>query len=563
MPDLRESPTRESSPENARAKLFAIEIAYAVGLLVLTFAAYFPALSGDYIWTDWQNLGAGKGAATLAELGRYWTSSETEQYFPLTYSSFWLERWAWGPLPMATHAINVAFHFLNACLLARVLRRLNIPGAWLAAAVFALHPVHVESVAWMIERKNVMSGFFFLLALLFFLRSDSHSSERAYRCSIVSFALALFSKTSTVILPAALILSRIYLRRSWSFRDLTRLAPYVALSGLMSLVAVSYDHKKNPFLESVLESSFVDRLVVASFNLWFYLGKLIAPMDLAFVYEQWDINFESALVYLPTLSVLAAGAALWTFRCGGSRGPLLAFTFYMAGLFPVLGFFPFYYMLLSPAADRFQYLPSMALIALFAAACSSWPWRGARLSGRSAAIVKSSCVVGLIALLGVLTWQQCHIYEDNYSIWQDTLRKSPNARSVHRLFGQAAAVRGDIKVAKSHYRDEIKLHPEERKAYYGLAGLLKANGQLRAAEKTYIAAVRANPRFSGPRLRLGEFYEMSGRVAKAVEIYRQALEVEFLREPFKAQRRLAYALQILGSDMDAKKHQRKGIKKRR
>lgn len=536
---------------------FGLGHAAGAALLLAVLAAYVPAMSGEYIWTDTGNVSGRPELGSWNELWRIWTGHDTEQYFPLTYTSFWLERHVWGLRPLASHLVNLALHILNAFLFAQCLRRLRIPGAWLAAAIFALHPVHVESVAWIVERKNVLSGAFFLFALLSYIRFEQEHRAQAYYRSLVFFVLALLSKSSTVFMPVALILVRYYLNRTWSRRDLLRILPFLALSLLSIAVTMGYDELKNPYIERELRSGLGERLAVAGFSLWFYLGKLIVPTHLAIVYEKWRVGSSSILIYGPAVGAVVVVLVLWLMRRRLGRGPLCAALFFGAGIFPLLGIFSFYYLIMADVADHFQYLPSLGPIALFAGVAGHW--FVTRL-GKANRMTKAACcggALGILVVLWILTWRQCHLYKDNNTVWTDALRKSPNSWIVQGMFAKQLARRGEFDLARAHNRKEIELRPHGARGYVALARLEMRCGRMAEAESLCRSGIAAAPRFPGPYLLLADMCVQEKRLAEAIALYEEVLRLPVLPWPAAVHRRLANALRKDGQEDKAKEHLRK------
>lgn len=536
---------------------FGLGHAAGAVLLLGVLAAYVPAISGEYIWTDAANVRGRPELGSWNELWRIWTGSDTEQYFPLTFTSFWLERHVWGLQPMASHLVNLALHILNAFLFAQCLRMLRIPGAWFAAAIFALHPVHVESVAWIIERKNVLSGCFFLLALLSYIRFEQGTRAEAYCRSLVFFALALSSKSSTVFFPVAVIMVRFYLCRSWSRRDVVRITPFLVLALLSVAMTMGYDEVKNPYVERELRSGFAERSAVAGFSLWFYLGKLIVPTNLALVYEKWQIETRSILIYGPAIGAVVVAVVLWPMRHRLGRGPLFAVLFFGAGIFPLLGFFSFYYLIMADVADHFQYLPSLGPIALFAGVAGHWVATRRSKAGRIARLAGWGGAIGLLAILWILTWQQCHLYKDNYTIWSDALKKSPNSWVVHGMFANAVARRGQVDLARLHLQKEIQLRPKGARAYVVLARIELKHGRMEEAIALCRSGITAAPRFPGPYLLLADIYVLGGRLAEAIVLYEGVLRLPVLVRPATVHYRLAIALRKDGHEAKAQVHFRK------
>src|SRR6266508_668142 len=216
--------------------------AWILGLVLVlaTAVAYQQAWHAGYIWDDDVYVTGNKLLTVPDGLKRIWFSLDSpSQYFPLVYTTFRIERALWGLNPTGYHCVNILLHILNALLVWRLLYVLRVPGAWLAAAIFALHPVQVESVAWITERKNVLMGFFFLLTLLTwveFLDQQTRRRWRLYLLALVLYALALLSKTTACTLPVALLLILRLRKKSVTKGTLLQVVPFVVLGIAMGLL---------------------------------------------------------------------------------------------------------------------------------------------------------------------------------------------------------------------------------------------------------------------------------------------------------------------------------------
>jgi hypothetical protein len=342
----------------------------AAVIVLAVFAVYWPALAGQFLWDD--VLVVHRNPLVTGELSprAIWFHMD----FPLTYVAFWLEWLAWGNHPAGYHVVNVLLHAASALLLWRVLAQLRIPAAWLAAMFFAVHPLCVASVAWISELKNTLSLPFFLLSLLLYLRSDSNLRPSAfglristsYCLSLLAFALALLSKTSTVMLPMVLVACAWWQRGRITWRDGLRTSPYFVIALGFGLMSIWFQAHGAIAGATVQSEHFWGRLAGAGMALWFYLGKALLPLNLCMIYPRWQINAAAPGSYLPLLlwcGVLAAG---WQLRRTWGRHMLFGLGCFSVMLFPVLGFFDMYFLMLSRVSDHFVYLPLTALVALVA-----------------------------------------------------------------------------------------------------------------------------------------------------------------------------------------------------
>jgi Flp pilus assembly protein TadD len=334
------------------------------------FAVYWPALRGQFLWDDFLVVQRNPLVTGERGLGAIWFRMD----FPLTCVAFWLEWLAWGNHPAGYHLVNVLLHVTSAVLLWRLLTRLRIPWAWLAAMIFAVHPVCVGSVAWISELKNTLSLPFFLLGILWYLPLDSepHTSGLApracmrYWMSLGAFLLALLSKTSTVMLPLVLLGCAWWQRGRITRRDWLRTSPFFALALAFGLMSILFQAHGAISGATVQLESFWGRLAGAGMALWFYLGKALLPLNLSMIYPRWKIEAGAAWSYLPLLLWCGVLVVCWRFRRTWGRHLLFGLECFTVTLFPVLGFFDMYYLTLSRVADHFAYLPLTALAALVA-----------------------------------------------------------------------------------------------------------------------------------------------------------------------------------------------------
>ena len=329
--------------------------------------AYWPALAGGLLWDD-QGHVTRPELQSLAGLGRIWGEfGATQQYYPVLHSAFWIEHRLWGDTTLGYHVLNVLLHATAACQFLVLLRRLAVPGAALAAVLFALHPVCVESVAWISEQKNTLSLVFYLAAALVYLRFDTDRRPRDYLLAGGLFVLGLLTKTVTATLPAALLVV-FWWRRGrleWQ-RDVLPLLPWFALGAGSGLVTAYFERVLIGAQGANFNLSLVQRGLLAGRVFWFYLGKLAWPAELIFIYPRWTVDATAPGQWLGLIAALGllGGLAWWSRR---SRGPLAAAFLFAGALFPVLGFFNVYPFVFSYVADHFQYLASLPVFALIAA----------------------------------------------------------------------------------------------------------------------------------------------------------------------------------------------------
>jgi Tfp pilus assembly protein PilF len=487
---------------------------------LLTVLAYLPALRGGFIWDDDDYVSNNQTLRSMEGLRSIWLEpAATPQYYPLVHTSYWAEYRLWGLDPTGYHITNLLLHIAAAFILWRVLLLLSVPGAWLIAGIFAVHPVHVESVAWITERKNVLSGVLYLSSMLAYLHFALDAPERPgrrrvrlYAAACALFVLALLSKTVTASLPAALLLLIVWKRGRVLFRDVWQLVPLFVAGGAMAGVTAWIEKHHVGAQGADWQFSPLDRLAIAGRALWFYAGKLIWPVNLTFIYPRWQVGGAHPAQLAYPLAAAAAIAALWLARRRIGSAPLVAVLFFAGTLVPALGFFDVFPMRYSFVADHFQYLASIGLIALAVAVGvrlrERWAPSYARASHALAAI--------LLLVLATLTWRQAHIYADQETLWSDTLKKDPESWMAHTCLGALLGRRGETADAEYHYREAVRLNPNFATARFDFGALLANQGRFKEAIPQMREDVRLEPGSQVANLNLGKALLYDGQIEEAV-----------------------------------------------
>jgi len=497
--------------------------------------AYLPALGNGFVWDDDDYVTANTTLRSLAGLGRIWLEpGAVPQYYPLTFTSLWLNYQIGGAAPLGYHLVNVLLHATSAVLLWRVLRALAVPGALLAAALFAVHPVHVESVAWATERKNTLSGVLYLGSMLAYLRfagfgrarQDRSPTADAGRVATWALALALFllgllAKTVVCTLPAALLLLLWWQRERVRARDVAWLMPFFVLGAALALVTVRMESAHVGAVGRDWDLSFVERTLIAGRAVWFYLGKLAWPSPLVFVYPRWTIDAGAAWQYLFPAAAAVAALALFLARARLGRGPLVAWLFFVATLGPALGYVDVFPMRYSFVADHFQYLASLGPIVLVSALATR-AVRGAGEGVRRAAPFAAGAVV---VLLAALTARQTLVYRDLRTLWTDTLAKNPGAWMAHNNLGLLLFGEGRAEEAMAHYRAAIAVKPDDAFARNNLGHTLASVGRMDEAIAMLDEAVRLEPGNAEAWSNLGNALAARGRHDDALVAYQRSIAV--------------------------------------
>ncbi len=501
------------------------KLLYALILVAAVVMVYGPAYRAGYIWDDDDYVVGNAALQQDGGLRRIWLEpGATPQYYPATFTSFWIERRLWGLNPAGYHATNVLLHAANAALLWRILLFLGVPGAWFIALAFGLHPVHVESVAWITERKNTLSGLFYLLAASSYLRfrppggPPAAAGSRHYGAALAFFALALLSKTTTCSLPAALLVVAWWKRGRIAWGDVAPLAPFFLLGVGMAAMTVHMEatHVRADGPEWNLGG--VTRLLIAARGLWFYVYKLAWPENLTFIYPRVAPDPSRLLDWWPALAAGLLGIFLWVRRARVNRGVVAALLFYAGTLIPALGFINVYPMRYSFVADHYVYLASIGPLALLGAAVAGLI-RRAVIPLRFAA---TACAVAAI-LLGLATWQQSRMYRNLETLWATTIARNPSAWMAHNNLGLLRQLAGRRDEALAHYEAARTLHPEAPEVLTNLGNLDAERKAWADAERWHRAAISARPDFAPGWYNLGNSLLEQNRAREAVAAYERAL----------------------------------------
>ncbi len=493
----------------------------ALALGLLAGVCYLPAmLWGGFVWDDfiWSQ---SRAVREWSGLGAIWTwpnlIEKEAHYWPLTYTTFWLEHKMWGLEPAGYHVVNVLLHLLNTLLVWRLLLRLAVPGAWIAAAVFAVHPLHVESVAWIFERKDVLSGLFYLAAVLVWLRFLEKPRPWRYGLALLLFAAGLLSKSMVVTLPAALLIVQWWRNGRIAVRDLQRVAPFF----LVALLITALDLYSVGSKSSLLDYSLPEKMLIASRALWFYAGKLAWPTDLAVIYPRWDISLGDPWAWLYLAGAAALAATLWFLRHRIGRGPLAGALFFAVTLSPVLGFVNHGYMQYSFVADRFQYLAGIGVMAVVIGAAV----QGAgRLPGRLKSGAAGLLVV-VLALLGTMTWRQAEIYRDAVTFFSHIASLNPEARSAHYNLSIHLTRAGRPEEALAAARMAVENRPQAKDLSTLGAALIDME-QYVEAEEVLRRALEIDSSHKNTLRQMARMLREQVRFEEALEAYRRLLEID-------------------------------------
>ena len=481
----------------------------AISIFCAVLLAYWPALNGGLLWDDDRHI-TSPALESWHGLWRIWFEvGATQQYYPLLHSAFWLEHRLWGDAVLGYHLTNLAFHALTAWLVVILMRRLALPGAWLAGLLFALHPVCVESVAWISEQKNTLSAVFYVSAALVYLSFDQSRRRSSYWLATLLFAMALLTKTVTATLPAGLLIVIWWRRGRLSLRrDIAPLLAWFA-GGVSAGLLTAWVERR--FIGAEGGLSFIDKWLLAPRILLFYLAKLVWPFNLTFVYPRWTVDASVWWQYLFPLGLLMLGAGL-AVLARKHRGPLAGFLYFAVTLVPVLGFVDVYPFVYSYVADHFQYLASLGIM-IPAAVLARRKWVGGLL----------------VAGLGCLSWSQSKMYADAETLYRETLARNPSCWLAENNLGALLLdSQGGLADAIEHLEASARLNPGNAQPHNNLGmALTRIPGRLTEAIGQFQTAVELQPRYLQARNNLGvALSRVPGRMPEAIAQYQAAIAID-------------------------------------
>ena len=577
-------------------------------IIVAVFVVFFPSINGGFVLDDDQLLSENELIKSSDGLYRFWCTTESLDYWPVTNTSLWIEWRLWGNNPTGYHATNLVLHIVESLLIWIILRKLSIPGAFLAAMIFAVHPVNVESVAWISQLKNTMAMLFFLLSILCYLKMEvpspvfenglyripstlapgRHVSGRSslwYCLSLAAFVLAMLSKGSVAVLPVLLLgivwwlhprrgLSKflrskngtvpfasrgtvqIIAQQKWdcplNLWDLLQTAPFFLVAVVLAVVNMWFQKHGTEIVFRT--AGFTERLLGAGGVAWFYIYKAVLPINLVFIYPLWHIETGNPLWWLPLFAALAVTTVLWRYRHSWSRPLLFAWGFFCVALVPSMGFTDVGFMRYSLVADRYQHIALIGVIALTAAGWSVWHQR-VREAMYWAATIVAIVAVGVLAFL---TWRQSGIYRDVFTLYQATLEKNPDCCIAHNNLGSALVKAGRLQDAIEHYEQALRVNPDYPEAQANLGVALGKAGRFREAMEHYEQALRMRPDYAEVYYNMGLALVKTGQPEEAIEHYRFALA---LRPNYvDAHNNLGVALVQMGRPQEAIEHHEQALR---
>ncbi len=488
-------------------------------LVLVTLAAYLPAFQGGFILDDDVLLTANDQIRSSTGLSDIWFSTKSVDYWPATNTTLWLEWRLWGPThPAGYHTTNIFLHIVESLLLWLILRKLKVPGSYLAALLFAVHPVNVESVAWIASRKNLVAMLFMELSVLCCLRFElpgqvPQSMGRNalwYGLSLVCFILAMLGKGSAVSFPFILLLT-IYWLRPLRRSDFLRIIPYLAVAVALGAVNVWFQtHGKEVVVRDL---NWAERLISAGYAVWFYLYKAFLPINLAFVYPDWNsVSVANPLNWAPLALVFALTAALWFCK----RSLFIAWAFFLIAVAPALGLIDVGYLRYSPVADRYQHLGLISVAVVIAAAVAYLLKKIPVTAYCSAFFFVAACVF--------LTFSRTTFFESPETFYRNIIALNSQCWMAHNNLGMALANQGKFEDAIVEYDESLGLRPVYPEAFNNKGIALEKTGKTEQAINYYEKALQLRPDHTDSWANLGLLLYKLGRYDESAHAYEQALK---------------------------------------
>ncbi len=539
------------------------------GVLVIALAtvfAYWPCRHGEFLWDGGLLITENSLVKSPDGLFRIWFSTEPVDYWPVTNSMFWLEWHLWGDNTTGYHAINLALQITNSLLIWLILRRLFIPGAFLAALLYAVHPVNVEGVAWIAQLKNGLSLFFFLLSVVCYLKAYRELTDTSnfklpprgnatpplfsvpwYWVSIVMFVLAMLSKGSVAILPIVLLIIVWWRRGQITRIDLIHTAPFFLVAVVLTLVNIWFQrHGSSEIIRFVTP---LQRLLGAGAVPWFYLHKALIPLDLSFVYPQWYIHIDNILWWLPLCASIALTVLLfWQRNRPFIRSVFVAWLFFCVALLPIMGLTDVYFMKYSLVADHYQYIAMIAVLALVAATLSHWASK--RLAVGLAVFLAGACCA--------LAHQQTYNYVDGDTLYQSILAKNPDCWLAYNNRGVQLLKAGQVDEAIASYEKALAIDANMIEAQNNLGAALAKKGDFQGAIGHYHQALTIKPNYADAHGNLGLALAKIGDQNNALD----ELQTAFMLNPNlpEVSFNLAHQLKQMGRNQEALKQYQETVR---
>ncbi|HMD55541.1 MAG TPA: tetratricopeptide repeat protein, partial [Phycisphaerae bacterium] len=519
---------------SARTKQTWLFLLRATGLVLIVLAAFYPLRSAGFIWDDKSWLLTNPLVRYWAGIPYFWLQPGLDiQYYPLVYTVFDVAYHLWGYNPLGYHLMNVLFQAGNTLLVWILLQRLGLKSAWLAAAIFAVHPIQVETVGWITEIKSLLSVFFYLLTLLFYCRfsgldqvSLDANSVHAYRrfplyfLAFFFYLLALFSKTDVCTLPAAILILIWWKRGHWMRSDILWLLPMFVIGAILALMTIHVEHTTAGTSGPDWDFAFSQRTIIAGKALWFYAAKIFFPDKLFLVYPRWSTSELGGWEWIFPISIVFILAVLWITRKKIGRGPFSAAVFFLITLAPVLGFISYFTMLYTFVADHYQYLACLGLI-VPAAEFLWWLAHVLPIRQNQLFVLAGSIIV---LALSVLTFGQSLLYQSPVSLWGYVDNANPNSFIVKTSYAEALLEAQDVSDALPLLNQADQLRPGNIYTHLDLGMAYMQIGEYQTALGYFRTCLIPDPSFNQAWCNAANCLVALGRYTQAIGLLQDAVK---------------------------------------
>lgn len=551
MESLSHSRSEEYPNSSWRCRFWVdhVPIVFFFVLCFWVFGTYGGILKGDFIWDDRDCIVANPLIKAADGLKKIWLSRESIDYWPVSYSLYWTEWRLWGLDTQGYHVVNLCLHIATCLVVWQVLKKFQFKTATPVVILFAVHPVCVEAVAWIVQAKTLLAALFGFLSLnVYILAREQKNRLGLYAASLGFFGLSLLSKQSMIFLPVFLAL--------WEWRNPGRFGPakaqplagFFLVSLVMGVVGLTwYSYHTLPTAEAISQLSTLERFLAVGMRWWAYVGKALAPVDLMFIYPSWDIDPSRWLHWLPTVTLIALTIlALYGFlrrisvESAKPSHPLslatrlgMSWMFALMALLPVLGLVDIYFLRYSPTADHWQYAALPAILS-FALEPLWATWEKSLLSikmrrqcPRTANILIISLTLFIAGYLARSSYASSQRFRDEETLWKATIQANPNAWLAYNNLATLFAAKHQNAEAEALYRRALALKPDYPNALQGLAMIRLHSSREDEALELLNDAIKFNPESSPLESAICGVLARMQRLSEAIRHCEAAIKLDF------------------------------------
>jgi tetratricopeptide (TPR) repeat protein len=550
---------------------------------------YWPIFSATWVWDDTiEILTNSEIHKSFESLVSIWINPQGLDYFPLKTTLQWFEWHIWGANPLGYHLMSLGLHLFSSFIIWRIFKKLGFSLSWLGAILFLVHPLAVQSVAWVSELKNTLSLPFLLLSFDTFIDyenfcfSNKINSKRLFLLSLGYFILAMLAKSSVVMLPLILLLYIWCKRNSISKKDFISLSPFFLVSLILGIVTIFFQHTRAIAGESFEIGSFFERCYSSILIIGFYLKLFFFPLYLTPIYPRWSVDNLQVAIVLGWLSLLTLLIYLFRNNSVTSNKLLLGLGWFIINLIPVLGIIPMSFLKYAQVSDHFTYISiigSIALITLFFSTLHDWVKNKKRYLSYAIILAKISMLIFLAYVSNshakdfqddlsfytkIITdnpscWMAHdnlgNIYNDNklypeaIAEYNEVLKLNPHYAKAHFNLGLALVDFGNIPEGISHYKEAITLHPEVAEFHNNLGIALSLLGKSEEAILEFKNTLKLNSKYSDAELNWGLVLARDKRIPEAIEHLKESIKLNPKSD--HAHLLLGYAYQALERQNEA------------